>query len=77
MRSQKQRGGVAGNQVALGRPFIHKSAPPAWGRNVGPVNGYVTVRAAVGQWQARTVMVAGVALQAQRRLAHGQQVGVR
>ena len=76
MRSRKWRGGGAGNQVLFGRPFIHEPAAAARGRNVGAVNRSVTVRAAVGQWQARPVMVAGMALQAQRRLAHRQQVRV-
>jgi len=53
------------------RPLVDESAPAARRSNIRAMNRAMTVRAAISQRQGSPVVVAGMALQAQRRLAHG------
>ena len=63
-------------QLRVGRSLVHKSTAAAGGGSIGPVDGAVTIRTAVGQRCAGTVVVASMALQTECRFTHAQQIRV-
>ncbi len=56
--------------------FVYKPAAATGRGCIRTVNRSVAVRTTVGQWQGRAIVMPGMALQAQRRFTHAQQIGV-